>query len=77
MSRAEEQLDAYRNKFVELRRADAFGAEAGAAAAQAYAAFSMGFLMGAGIPEAAAAVAHLYRRAYPGAFLPKLWEGEA
>lgn len=77
MARAEEQLERYREKMIELRRADAFSTEAGAAEAQALAAFSTGYLMGAGIPEAAAAISHLYRRAYPGAYLPSLWSGEA
>lgn len=76
MSRAEEQLAAYRDKTVELRRAAAFSADAGAGAVGELAAFSVGYLMGAGIPEAAAAVAHIYRRAYPGASLPTLWDGE-
>lgn len=76
MSRADEQLAAYREKTIALRRADTFGDEVGAAEAQAYASFSVGYLMGAGLPEAAATLAHLYRRAYPGAYLPHLWEGE-
>lgn len=76
MARAEQQLDAYRAKMIALRRADAFSVEAGAAEAQSYVAFSMGYLMGAGLPEAAATLSHVYRRAYPGAYLPALVEGE-
>jgi hypothetical protein len=77
MARAEEQLDRYRETVVALKRADNFSPEAGAAQARTYAAFSVGYLMGAGIPEAAAALAHLFRRAYPGESFPILWEGEA
>jgi hypothetical protein len=75
--RAEQQTQAYRERMLSLRRADAFSAEAGGAAAGAVAAFSVGYLMGAGLPEAAATVAHLFRRAYPGAYLPAVVEGEA
>lgn len=74
--RAEQQLDRYRETMVRLRQADTVSKEAGATEAQAYAAFSVGYLFGAGLPDAAATISHLYRRAYPGAYLPALVEGE-
>ena len=74
MSRAEEHLEVYREQIVQLRRADAVGQ--GGEYAQMFVAFGMGILFGAGLPQAAATFAELYRRAYPGHPLPRLWEGE-
>jgi hypothetical protein len=75
--RAEEQMQRYRDEIVGLRRYDANSTIDAAAYASMWASFSTGFLFGAGLPAAAATVAHLYRRAYPGAAFPVLWEGEA
>jgi hypothetical protein len=77
MARAEEQLDRYREEITRLGRCDSANVHEAAIVASAWASFDVGFLMGAGLPEAAATVAHLFRRAYPGASFPKLWEGEA
>jgi hypothetical protein len=74
MSRAEEHLTVYREQIIALRRAHAAGH--GADYAEAFAAFGAGLLFGAGIPQAAATLAELYRLAYPGRSLPRMWEGE-
>lgn len=76
MSRAEQLLDIYSEQITALRRHDAAGPEVGASYANAYAAFGVGYLMGGGMPQAAATFAYLYRRAYPGQPFPVIWEGE-
>jgi hypothetical protein len=77
MARAEEQLDHYREVIIALRRADEISVEEAGIAASTWASYSAGFLMAAGLPAAAATIAHLFRRAYPGVPFPSLWEGEA
>jgi hypothetical protein len=77
MARAEEMLDRYQREITTLRRHENASAEDAAVYAASWASFTCGFMFGAGLPSAAATVAHLYRRAYPGAPFPVLWEGEA
>jgi hypothetical protein len=78
MARAEEQMSRYSEEITTLRRHDAAASPADAALyAASWASFTVGFMFGAGLPQAAATIAHLYRKAYPGAPFPVLWEGEA
>lgn len=74
MARADDHLALYRDQIIALRRAHAAGH--GADYAEPFAAFAAGMLFGAGIPQAAATLAELYRLAYPGHSLPTLWEDE-
>jgi hypothetical protein len=70
MVRADEHLDRYVKELAALRAADAAGPGKGADYAFGLAAFTAGFMFGAGMPGCAATVSHLYLLAYPGQSFP-------
>lgn len=67
----EQLLADYQSAYRELALDDEDGRIAAANAA-----LGLGFLMGACLPGAAASLALLFRRAYPGLSLPHFFEGE-
>lgn len=76
MAYADDQLRKYAEQAATLRAADRTGSGNGAMASASETAFAVGFVFGAGFPQIAATITHLYRRAYPGEPLPVIFERE-